>query len=275
MTVVLQDPQATIAWRDRQVAIEYRWVNEAADHERDLARPIMVFLHEGLGSVAMWKDFPQALCQACGLKGLVYSRPGYGASTPRAADELWTRDFMHQQAHEVLPALLDELRLSKPVVLFGHSDGGSIALLFAASHPERVAATVVAAPHLFVEDVSVASIAQAQLAYESGPLKHALARYHQDTDSAFGGWCGAWLSPAFRDWNIEAEVSTIRSAILAIQGEQDEYGTMNQIRKIAQLAPQTRLLELADCGHSPHRDQPNSLVSNVSAFIQQHLGDIA
>jgi len=101
MTLVLQDHQATIAWRDRQVAIEYRWVNEAADHDRDPARPIMVFLHEGLGSVAMWKDFPQALCQACGLKGLVYSRPGYGASTPRAADELWTNDFMHHQAHEV------------------------------------------------------------------------------------------------------------------------------------------------------------------------------
>jgi pimeloyl-ACP methyl ester carboxylesterase len=276
MTAVLQDHQATIAWRDRQVAIEYRWVNEAAGHdpERHPARPIMVFLHEGLGSVAMWKDFPQALCQACGLKGLVYSRPGYGASTPRAADELWTNDFMHQQAHEVLPALLDELGVSQPVVLFGHSDGGSIALLFAANHPERVAATVVAAPHLFVEDVSVASIAQAQLAYESGPLKQGLARYHQDTDSAFWGWCLAWLSPNFRAWNIEAEVSAIRGPVLALQGQQDEYGTMNQIHKIAQLAPQTRLLEMADCGHSPHRDQATLLISNVKFFLEQHLGDM-
>ena len=271
MTVQTQAPLATITWQGREVAIEYRWVNEAARHA---GRPLMVFLHEGLGSVAMWKDFPHTLCLACGLPGLVYSRPGYGRSTPRLPSERWSSDFMHRQAQEVLPALLDHLGVSQPVVLFGHSDGGSIALLFAASHPDRVAATVVAAPHLFVAEVSVSSIEQARVAYASGALQQKLAPYHQDTDSAFWGWCGAWLSPAFRHWNIEAEVSAIRSPILAIQGENDEYGTMKQIRKIAELAPQTRLVELADCGHSPHRDQLNLLVSNVSTFLEQHLGDL-
>jgi pimeloyl-ACP methyl ester carboxylesterase len=274
MTVLTQEALATITWQGREVAIEYRWVNEPADHDRHAARPLLVFLHEGLGSVAMWKDFPLALCQACGLTGLVYSRPGYGQSTPRSADETWSNDFMHRQANEVLPALLDELGVTQPVVLFGHSDGGSIALLFAASHASRVAATVVAAPHLFVEDVSVASIAQARLAYEAGALKQRLAPYHQDTDSAFWGWCQAWLSPSFRAWNIEAEVSAITGPLLAIQGQKDEYGTMKQIHKIAQLAPQTRLLELADCGHSPHRDQAHLLISNVTTFLEQHLGDL-
>lgn len=260
----------TIPWRERQVEIEHQWVNRSPALD---TRPLLVFLHEGLGSVSMWRDFPLTLCEACGLPGLVYSRPGYGLSTPRADDETWGTDFMHRQALEVLPALLEALRIDQPVVMFGHSDGGSIALLFAAHHPERVKACVVAAPHLFVEQVSVQSIAQARQVYEEGDLREKLARHHPQPDSAFRGWNDAWLSPAFRDWNIEAEVRKITAPVLAVQGEQDEYGTMKQIRKIAELAPQTRLLELDRCGHSPHRDQAALLISHVSSFLEQHLGD--
>jgi len=262
-----------ILWDGREVDIEYTWVNRP---EGAPARgPVMVFLHEGLGSVAMWKQFPQALCEACGLPGLVYSRPAYGQSTPRRENEQWRNDFMHRQAHEVLPALLDALNITQPVVLFGHSDGASIALLFAARFPQRVAATLVAAPHICVEDVAVRSIQAARQAYLHQGLRDKLAPYHQSPDSAFWGWCGVWLSPAFASWQIETEVSTIRTPLLAMQGEQDEYGTMKQIRRIAELAPQTRLLELPNCGHSPHRDQMGLLTSAVTSFLQQHLGDLA
>lgn len=260
-----------IPWRERQVDIEHLWVNRSPAID---ARPLLVFLHEGLGSVSMWRDFPQALCEACDLPGLVYSRPGYGLSTPRMDNEAWGPDFMHRQALEVLPALLAALRIDQPIVLFGHSDGGSIALLFAAHHPERVKACVVAAPHLFVEEVAVQSITQARIAYEHGDLREKLARHHRNPDSAFLGWNDAWLSPAFLDWNLEAEVRKITAPVLAVQGEQDEYGTMKQIRKIAELAPQTRLLELAHCGHSPHRDQAALLIANVRSFLEQHLGDL-
>lgn len=262
-----------IFWDGREVEIEYTWVNRPSGGPG--RGPVMVFLHEGLGSVAMWKQFPQALCEACGLPGLVYSRPGYGRSTPRPADEHWHSDFMHRQAYEVLPSVLDALHITQPVVLFGHSDGGSIALLFTARHPERVAAAVVAAPHLFVEAIAISSIEEAKQAYLRGGLRDKLAPYHLNPDSAFWGWNDVWLSSVFRAWNIEAEVRTIERPVLAIQGEQDAYGTMRQIRRIGELTARTQLLELPDCGHSPHRDQMGLLTSAVTSFLQQHLGDLA
>lgn len=255
-----------VAWRGRTVQIEHTFVGV-----NDAAAPLMVFLHEGLGSLAMWKNFPALLCKAAGVRGLVYSRPGYGRSTPRAADEHWAPDFMHQQAHEVLPALLQALHIDvkqTPPWLFGHSDGGSIALLHAARHP--VAGVVVMAPHLFVEDVSVASIAQARVAYTEGGLKAGLAKYHDAPDSAFYGWNDVWLSPAFRGWNIEAEITGISAPLLAVQGVDDEYGTLAQIRNIQPQVPQAQLLEIAACGHSPHRDQPEVLIAAVRAFVQEH-----
>jgi len=256
-----------LLWRDRPVRIEYGWVGA-----REPALPLIVFLHEGLGSLSQWKDFPQALCGAAGCRGLVYSRPGYGRSTPRAADEAWGVDFMHRQAHEVLPTLLaalgvDSLR-DRPW-LFGHSDGGSIALLYAAAFSERVAGAVVAAPHIFVEDVSVASIAKARAAYLETDLRERLARHHDDPDSTFWGWTDIWLHPPFRDWSIEREIAAITCPLLAVQGLDDEYGTLEQIRGIARRVPQTQLLELADCGHSPHRDQPDRLIAAAAALIQQ------
>jgi pimeloyl-ACP methyl ester carboxylesterase len=255
-----------IDWRGRRVAVEHAGIARECE-----SAPLIVFLHEGLGSLSMWKDFPQRLCSAAGARGLVYSRPGYGRSTPRAHDERWAPDFMHRQAHEVLPALLDALGVREPLWLFGHSDGGSIALLHAAKFPQRMAGAIVVAPHILVEDVSVRSIAQAQVAYEQGDLKPRLAKYHDDVDSAFYGWNDIWLHPSFRNWSIERELAAITCPLLAVQGLDDEYGTLAQVRGIARALPmKTRLLELPDCGHSPHRDQPQALIDASAAFIEEH-----
>ena len=261
-----------IEWAGRRVRIEHQWI--ARDKT---AAPLIVFLHEGLGSVAMWKDFPQRLCDAADCRGLVYSRPGYGRSTPRAAEEAWGLDFMDRQAQEVLPALLDGLGIdaaSDRPWLLGHSDGGSIALLYAANDPERIAGVVALAPHILVEDISVTSIDEARTAYLNTGLRQRLARYHDDPDSAFWGWNDIWLKPAFKHWSIEAEIGAIRCPLLAVQGLDDEYGTLEQIRGIARRVPQTELLELPACGHSPHRDQPEKLIAVITGFIQrQHQGD--
>lgn len=252
-----------IDWRGRPVRIEHAWIRpERVD------APLMVFLHEGLGSLAMWKDFPAQLCEALGVRGLVYSRPGYGRSTPRAADERWAPDFMHQQADEVLPAFLRAVAVREAPWLFGHSDGGSIALLHACRHP--VAGVIALAPHILVEDLSVDSIGQARVAYETTDLRARLARYHDDVDSAFWGWNRIWLDPAFRDWSIEDEIRAIPCPVLAVQGVDDEYGTLDQVRAIARRLPKTRVVELADCGHSPHRDQPHALTAACQAFFREH-----
>ena len=248
---------AVIDWAGRPVHLEYAWVGPAAA----AATPPLVFLHEGLGSVAMWRDFPARLCDALGRRGLVYSRPGYGRSTPRAADERWGLDFMHRQADEVLPALLAALGVDGDYALFGHSDGGSIALLHAARHPARVAAAVVLAPHILVEDFGLDSIRSARQQYQGGDLRQRLARYHDDVDSAFYGWNDIWLAPEFPRWDIRAELPSIRCPVLAVQGLDDVYGTMAQIDGIAAAVPGTRLLKLPDCGHSPHRDQAEAVIA--------------
>lgn len=250
-----------IDWRGRTVRIEHAFVGEETG-------PLLVFLHEGLGSLSMWRDFPQKLCTAAGVRGLVYSRPGYGRSTPRAPEEFWDLDFMHRQAHEVLPALLAALGITGKPWLFGHSDGGSIALLHAARFP--LAGAIVLAPHILVEDLSVSSIEQARVAYETTDLKQRLAKYHDDPDSAFYGWNRIWLHPPFKQWSIEEEIRSIACPLLAVQGLDDEYGTLEQIRGIARRVPQTQLLELPDCGHSPHKDQPDKLIDASARFIRSH-----
>jgi pimeloyl-ACP methyl ester carboxylesterase len=258
-----------IDWASRRVSIEYAWVGAA-----DAQAPLLVFLHEGLGSLSSWKDFPQQLCAAAGCRGLVYSRPGYGRSTPRAAEEAWGLDFLHRQAQEVLPALLAALGIHSEVHrpwLFGHSDGASIALLYAAHWPERVAGLVVVAPHILVEELSVASIEKARRAYLDTDLRQRLARYHDDPDSAFWGWNRIWLHPPFKHWSIEAEIAAISCPLLAVQGLQDEYGTLEQIRGIARRVPRTQLLELPDCGHAAQRDQPEALIAATAAFLKQQM----
>jgi len=248
----------------RAFDIEYTYVGSDDPHI-----PLIVFLHEGLGSVAMWRDFPQTLCDAIGARGLVYSRPGYGRSTPRAVDERWGVDFMHIQARDVLPALLRSLNLDSPPWLFGHSDGGSIALIHAALFPNDVAGVIALAPHLFVEEVSVTSIAKTRETYLTTSLKSKLARFHDDVDSAFWGWNDIWLDTAFRAWNIEPLLPQITCPVLAIQGIDDEYGTMAQIDRIADALPDAQQIKLEHCGHSPHRDQPEAVIKAVRTFMAE------
>jgi pimeloyl-ACP methyl ester carboxylesterase len=253
---------ASIPWKGGNAAIEYRWVG--AEHS---SHPTVVFLHEGLGSISMWRDFPERFCEEHGLRGLVFSRVGYGQSTPRPLDVHLQPDYLHEQAWEALPALLSTLGVEQPW-LFGHSDGGSIALLYAARFPERVSGVVVMAPHIFVEDITIEGIRKAKEAYAQTDLKARLARHHKDPESVFRGWNDAWLNPAFRAWNIEAELPKISCPVLAIQGEGDEYGTLEQIHGIARQAPNARALPIAACGHSPHRDQPDAVSRAAGQFIK-------
>jgi pimeloyl-ACP methyl ester carboxylesterase len=253
------NPVARLEWHGRPLRLEYQWVGDLTS-----TAPVIVFLHEGLGSVSMWRDFPASFCTEHGFRGLVFSRYGYGQSTPKPADEHWAPDFMHRQAFDVLPLLLAHLHVERPW-LFGHSDGGSIALLYASKF--KPAGLVVVAPHILVEDVSITSIEQARDAYATTDLRTRLARHHANPDSAFRGWNDVWLSPAFRAWNIEAELGTITCPVLAVQGEDDEYGTLEQIRGIARLVPHTELLVIPHCAHSPHRDQPETLSRAAGRFI--------
>lgn len=227
----------------------------------------LVFLHEGLGSVAMWRDWPASLCADTGRAGWVYSRRGYGRSSPvadvRGAGRLQP-DYMHREALDVLPKLLARLGLQRPV-LVGHSDGGTIALIHAAAHP--VSACVVMAPHVMVEDISVQSIDEARRAFETTDLPDRLSRYHDDVKVAFWQWNDVWLSPAFRDFDIRGEIGGITAPLLAIQGVDDAYGTMAQIDDIARAVPQAQLVKLAACGHSPHRDQPALVNEAIARFL--------
>ncbi|MBC8747865.1 MULTISPECIES: alpha/beta fold hydrolase [Paraburkholderia] len=253
--------------------IEYRWVDEHANAQAD-DPPIAVFLHEGLGSIAMWRDWPQTLCERLGMRGLVYSRPGYGLSTPRAPRDKWPVDFLTAQARDILPALLDaldvDLRQRQRMWVIGHSDGASIALLYAALFPDALAGAVVMAPHVFVEDISVQSIAQTKQLYETTDLRAKLARYHADVDSAFYGWNDVWLDPEFRRWSIVEALAPIRRPLLAIQGHDDNYGTMAQVDTIAAQVPHAQLVKLDACGHSPHRDAPAALNDAIAAFVRAH-----
>ena len=249
-----------IEWDTRRIRIEHAWIDGPSD------APLIVFLHEGLGCVAMWRDFPLALCRATGARGVVYSRPGYGGSsgpTERKRDV----DYLHRQAHEVLPRVLDALGVKEPAWLFGHSDGGTIALLFAARFPERTAAAVVLAPHIFVEDVTVRGVRSALEAYEPTKLGERLARYHADPGAIFHAWTDIWLDARFRNWNIEREIGAIRCPVLAIQGADDEYATLEQVRGVARRVPSTQVLEIPHCAHSPQRDQPQRVIEAVQAFM--------
>jgi pimeloyl-ACP methyl ester carboxylesterase len=247
----------------RDLRLEYAWIGGPR-----ATAPLLVFLHQGLGSVSAWRELPQALCTAVGMRGLVYSRDGNGRSTPRARQERVPVDFMHRQAQHVLPALLDALAIDAPVWLFGHSDGASIALLFAAAFPRRVRGVIAVAPHIMVEAISIASIDEVRTAYATGELRARLARHHDDPDSAFRGWCDAWLDPAFRAWSIETELSAITCPVLAIQGEADPYGTMVQIDGIAQRVATACLVKMPNAGHSPFRDQPPQFMAAVAAFLE-------
>jgi pimeloyl-ACP methyl ester carboxylesterase len=262
----LQTQTIDITVRGNTYAIEYAWVGSNSP-----SAPLLVFLHEGLGSVAMWRNFPEQLCQHGGFAGLVFSRSGYGQSTPRAAGEHWPMDQLRIQAHEHLPALFAALGIDTAVRepwLFGHSDGGTIALLYAAQYPNDVAGIIVLAPHIVIEALSLNSIASAKTSYETTVLRARLAKFHADVDSAFYGWNAMWLNPAFTVCDTHTVLASISCPVLAIQGHDDEYGTMAQIDGIKAAAAHTQLLKLAQCGHSPHRDQTASVTQAVSQFVQ-------
>jgi pimeloyl-ACP methyl ester carboxylesterase len=232
----------------------------------------IVFLHEGLGSVAMWQgreaSWPQEVCRATGRRGVVYSRRGYGQSDAvadvRGSGRL-APDYMHQEAWTVLPELLRILGIARPVLL-GHSDGASIALLHASRHP--AAACIVMAPHVMVEDISLESIRQARMAWEAGGMRERLARYHADVDGAFWQWNDVWLSEAFRSFDIRGDCRRITAPVLAIQGVDDAYGTMAQIEQIAPTQGYFEMHKLPGCGHSPHRDQPLATLTLVRDFLE-------
>ncbi|MGO4328419.1 alpha/beta fold hydrolase [Cupriavidus sp. 2TAF22] len=266
----MQSELVEIPFDGRRIRVEVQWLRP---ERRE--RPLLVFLHEGLGSVGLWRDYPATLCEAGDFRGLVISRYGYGRATPRPAEEKWGVDFMHRQAREALPALFDALDIGPgrgqgAPWLFGHSDGGSIALIHAASFPQAVDGITVLAPHIIVEDISVTSIQATREAYLQTDLRSKLARYHDDVDSAFWGWNDIWLDPAFRAFDLRPLLAQLRCPVLAVQGEDDEYGTMEQIEGIHRYAPQTVLLKLARCGHSPHRDQPDPLTQAAVRFITTH-----
>ena len=234
--------------------------------------PTLVFLHEGLGCVATWRDFPAQLAEATGCGALVYSRKGYGNSQPVSLPR--PIDYMQDEGLISLPALLAATQV-KDAILIGHSDGGSIALVYAGSHREtpRLRGLVLEAPHVFCEEISVRSIEKARQNYREGDLRERLRRHHRDNvDCAFWGWNDAWLDPRFRDWNIESFLPKIRAPILVLQGQDDPYGTSRQVEAIAQGSGgrvETRMLR--DCGHTPHRERPQETLTAMTDFVRDLL----
>jgi len=253
-------PFATVDGR----RMEYRLIPGDA-----LAHPPLVFLHEGLGSVDLWRDFPDQVAARLGARAVIYSRFGYGQSDG-LADGPGKRppDFMHREALDFLPALLDQLGIERPL-LIGHSDGASIALIHAAASGRPVAGLALMAPHVFVEPICVASIAKIRQAYRTSDLRERLGKYHARVDDAFLGWADTWLEPAFLAWSIEDLLARLTQPVLLIQGRDDEYGTLAQLDRIqaAAPAPVSRLV-LDNCGHAPHRDQEAAVLAAIVDFAE-------
>lgn len=246
-------------------AIEYRLIPGAAG-----AAPPLVFLHEGLGCAALWRDFPDKLARRLGTRAAVYSRYGYGQSAGLLGPR--TPRFMHEEALDVLPRLLADWQMEQPL-LVGHSDGASIALIHAALAAKPVAGVVLMAPHVFVESITVESIARIAESYETSDLKQRLSRYHAHIDDAFHGWSRAWLSPQFQTWSLGAEASELDVPALLIQGADDDYGTIAQVDAIAQVSRgPTQRVVLSKCGHSPQRDQEDAVLDAISGFVDAHFG---
>lgn len=247
--------------------LEYSWYGPKACPER----PTLVLLHEGLGCVEMWKDFPLLLHQQTGLSLLCYSRSGYGRSDPAPLPR--PINYMHIEAKEVLPKLLDAFEI-KNALLIGHSDGGSIALIHAGCDPmQRISGLVLLAPHVFNEPLSVQSITEAARLYRETDLRQKLARYHGDqVDQTFWGWNRVWLNPDFLEWNIEEYLASIQVDLLLIQGREDQYGTLRQLKAIErQVGGASKKVVLNECAHSPQRDQPEKTLFAITAFIGDQL----
>lgn len=241
-----------------------RWVGPRPDEA-----PTLVFLHEGLGSIRQWREFPAALSAATGCGALLYDRHGYGGSDPLPPPYERPVDFMHIEARTVLPAILDETGV-RQALLVGHSDGGSIALLAAATLDTRIRGVVSEAAHVFVEPESLASIEEAVIAYRAGDLREKLARYHGDTvDSAFYGWANTWLRPEFEAFHIEGYLRAITCPVLAIQGADDAYGTPAQLDMIrAAVGGPVETMLIEDCGHAPHHEASERVLAAMTNFAR-------
>ena len=228
-------------------------------------RAPLVFLHEGLGSIELWRGFPAAVHDATGRRVIVYARHGYGRS--EVVTEPRGVDYMHREAIDVLPPLLEALAVEQPV-LIGHSDGASISLIHAASHPGVASGLVLLAPHVIVEDVSVAGIEQARQVFETTEMAAKLGKYHRDPAATFWGWNRIWLDPAFRDWDLTGLLPAIEVPVLLIQGRDDEYGTMRQLDLIeAGVGVATTRVELDGARHSPHLDRPDEVLDATVRFL--------
>lgn len=230
--------------------------------------PTLVLLHEGLGCVALWKDFPRQLAALTGCGVLAYSRAGYGDSDPVTLPRPLT--YMHEEARDVLPRVLDAANVQQ-AVLVGHSDGASIALINAATVADpRVRGVVLMAPHVFTEPMCLDSIREARSAYDNGRLRDGLGRYHRNVDVAFRGWNDAWLDRDFEAWNLEGFIPGLRAPLLLIQGRQDQYGTRKQLDAIqGRCAGSCQVTWLDDCGHAPHRDQPDATLTTIRDFVAE------
>jgi pimeloyl-ACP methyl ester carboxylesterase len=251
--------------------LEYRVAGNPA------APPAIVMLHEGLGSAALWGDFPDKLAAVTGATVFAYSRAGYGASSTVALPRPLT--YMHDEAKNALPPLLDAIGFRRGLLL-GHSDGASIAAIYAGSvQDHRVRGLVLIAPHFVVEDVSIAAIGAAKTAYEQGDLKIRLARWHKHVDAAFYGWNGAWLDPGFRTWDITDALAYIRVPVQIVQGENDQYGTVRQVEIAREecYCP-VEVAMIAGAGHTPQREQPQATLAAIAGFANRimnmhHEGD--
>jgi pimeloyl-ACP methyl ester carboxylesterase len=249
--------------------LEYRFIGPRADQA-----PTLVLLHEGLGCIEMWGDFPARLAEGTGAGVFVYSRAGYGHSSPAKLPR--PVSYMHDEARETLPRILDAIGFRRGLFV-GHSDGASIAAIYAGSSPDhRVRGLVLIAPHFVVEDVSIAAIAAARTSYEQGDLRGKLARYHSDVDNAFRGWNDVWLDPAFRNWDISEELAYIRVPILIVQGADDQYGTPRQIEIAREecYCPVDAVL-LPGVRHAPHREASDVTLDHVRGFARRILYDHA
>lgn len=243
-------------------SLAYEWVGERAN-----GKPVLVFLHEGLGSIRQWRDFPAKLAAATGCRGLVYDRYGYGQSEVLAEKRRTVR-FMHDEALNALPEMLAALKIENPI-LVGHSDGASIALIHAgAGYSAR--GVVAMAPHVFIEPICISSIRKATETFERTDFAEKLGRYHRDARKTFYGWADVWLDPQFGGWDIRDEyLPGVRSPVLAIQGFDDEYGTMAQLDEIERhLSGPCELIKLEQCGHAPFRDQPEIVLSEAERFVR-------
>ena len=242
------------------IDLESLWFGPSPD-----AAPTLVFLHEGLGSASAWRDFPQRLVEKSGCGALVYSRRGYGSSLP--AELPRPIEYMHEEA-EVLDDVLHHHRI-REATLIGHSDGASIALIYAGrTRSGLLKALILEAPHVFAEPMGIESIAAMKRTYETTDLRERLARHHRDVENAFRGWNDIWLDPRFREWNIEEFLGAITVPMLLIQGTDDKYGTWKQIEAIErQVQGRVEILPVPQAGHAPHRDQPDLVLERMSAFI--------